>query len=275
FKFRGAYNMISRLSEKSQKTGVVAYSSGNHAQGVAAAAQILGIPATIVMPRDAPQTKIANTKFFGADVILYDRQRESRELIAGEIARSRNATIVPPYEHALIMAGQGTVGLEALSQMAQLNISPDVVLIPCGGGGLSAGISIAVKALCPSAEIYSVEPEGFNDTARSLAAGHRVSAPSGAHSFCDALLSPLPGEQTFAVNLKNLHGGLGVSDQEVAQAVQIAFLYLKLVVEPGGAVALAAALSQKLDLRDKVVLVICSGGNVDSDVFVKILQQSS
>ncbi len=271
FKFRGAYNMISRLSLKSRETGVVAYSSGNHAQGVAAAAQLLGIRAAIVMPKDAPITKIANTKSYGAEVILYDRQKENREVIATDLAKSRHATIIPPYEHPLIMAGQGTVGLEAITQAQLLGSLPDAVLIPCGGGGLTAGVSTAVRSLAPHAKIYSVEPEGFDDTAKSLLAGHRVSALSGARSFCDALLSPLPGEQTFAVNHENLEGGLIVSDTEVAAAVRAAFFHLKLVVEPGGAVALAAALNKKLDLKGKTALIICSGGNVDGDVFAQIL----
>lgn len=271
FKFRGAYNMISRLSAKARESGVVAYSSGNHAQGVAAAAQILGIRAAIVMPKDAPSTKIANTKSYGAEVILYDRQKENREVIAAELAKARHAAIVPPYEHPLIMAGQGTVGLEAMTQAELLGIVPDAVLIPCGGGGLTAGVSTAVRALAPHTKIYSVEPEGFDDTAKSLIAGHRVSALSGARSFCDALLSPLPGEQTFAINHKLLQSGLTVSDAEVAKAVKAAFFHLKLVAEPGGAVALAAALSKKLDLKGKTALVICSGGNVDGDVFAQIL----
>jgi len=275
FKFRGAYNMISRLSAKSRESGVVAYSSGNHAQGVAAAAQMLGIRATIVMPKDAPQTKIANTKSYGAEVILYDRQKENREVIAADLAKSRHATIVPPYEHPLIMAGQGTVGLEAITQAELLGSIPDAVLIPCGGGGLTAGVSTAVRTLAPHAQIYSVEPEGFDDTAKSLIAGHRVSALSGARSFCDALLSPLPGEQTFEVNQENLQSGLVVSDSEVTKAVKAAFFHLKLVVEPGGAVALAAALSKKLDLKGKTALIICSGGNVDGDIFAQILETST
>ncbi|MFQ5958129.1 MAG: threonine/serine dehydratase [Alphaproteobacteria bacterium] len=267
FKFRGAYNRISRLSEAERTRGVVAYSSGNHAQGVAAAAHAVGAPALIVMPEDAPAVKVDNTRAWGAEIEIYDRYSVSRENIARRIADERGATLVPPFDHPLIIAGQGTVGLELAAQATALGADLDAVLVPCGGGGLIAGCALALSQRAPGAAVYAVEPEGFDDTTRSLAAGSRQQARAGARSFCDALLAPTPGELTFAINRERLAGGLVVSDAEVAQAMRLAFLYLKLVVEPGGAVALAAVASGKLDCRGKTVAVVASGGNVDAKTF--------
>ncbi len=256
FKFRGAYNRLSQLSPEARRRGVVAFSSGNHAQGVACAAQLLGIPATIVMPRDAPAMKIAKTRAFGADVQLYDRYFEQREAIAERLVNERGATLIKPYDDPTVMAGQGTCGLEQ-------GLDLDTVLICCGGGGLAAGCALAVHDAWPAANIYAVEPEGFDDHARSLAAGTRVRNADGADSICDALLAPIPGELTFAVNRRHLTGGLAVGDAEVVAAVAYAYRELKLVVEPGGAVPLAAALAGRLDLRGRRVGLILSGGNVD------------
>ena len=268
FKLRGAYNTISQQGGQP----VVAFSSGNHAQGVAAAAKLLGVPATIVMPADAPAIKIANTRALGAEVRLYDRQREVREEIGAEIAERTGAALVKPYDDPRIIAGQGTAGLEAVQQLRALGSGVDAALLPCGGGGLIAGCSIALAAAFPGAAILAVEPEGFDDTARSLAAGERVPNDPGARSFCDALLAPMPGELTFPLQRRHLAGGLAVSDAEVARAMAAAFSHLKVVVEPGGAAALAAVLSGRFDARGRTVLVMLSGGNVDPWLFAEVLQ---
>ena len=271
FKFRGAYNRISRLDEAERKAGVVAFSSGNHAQGVALAAQMLGVPATIVMPTDAPEIKLANTRAYGADVVLYDREKENRADIARALAADKGAILVPSYDDPFIIAGQGTVGLELAGQAKEIGALLDAVIAPCGGGGLVSGCALALNHEISDTEIFIAEPEGFDDTARSLAAGTRLAIEPGARSFCDALLSPMPGELTFSINQKLLAGGLSVSDTQTAQAMKVAYQYLKLVVEPGGAVALAAAVSGAYDCRDKTVAVICSGGNVDADIFAQAI----
>ena len=275
FKFRGAYNRISRLDADQIKSGVVAFSSGNHAQGVAAAAHAFGAPAVIVMPSDAPAIKIANTRAWGAEVVLYDRYREDRDVVARDLAEQRGATLVPPFDHPLIIAGQGTVGLEIARQAEAADAELDAVLSPCGGGGLISGCALALAERAPGAEIYAVEPEGFDDTARSLASGSRQHSVEGAKTFCDALLAKTPGVLTFSINRKLLAGGLVVSDDEVAHAMGVALNYLKLVAEPGGATALAAALSRKFDCRGKTVAVIVSGGNVDPAVFAEALGRAA
>lgn len=275
FKFRGAYNRISRLKGREIKRGVVAFSSGNHAQGVAAAAHAVGAPATIVMPSDAPAIKVANTRAWGAEVVRYDRYRENREVVAHDLAEQRGATLVPPYDHPLIIAGQGTIGLEIAHQAEAAGAELDAVLSPCGGGGLISGCALALAERAPGAEIYAVEPEGFDDTARSLAAGSRQESIEGAKSFCDALLARTPGALTFSINRRYLAGGLAVSDDEVAQAMAAALIYFKLVAEPGGATALAAALTGKYDCRDKTVAVIVSGGNVDLALFAEAIGRRS
>ncbi|MGL5117353.1 MAG: threonine ammonia-lyase [Beijerinckiaceae bacterium] len=263
FKFRGAHNRLSQLTEAERKAGVVAYSSGNHAQAVAYAARSFGIAATIIMPRDAPALKIENTKGYGARVILYDRFGESREAIGVKVAAETNAIIVPPYDDPYVMAGQGTVGIEIAGQLAALGLSADVLLCCCGGGGLMAGVSTAMRELSPGTAIYAVEPERFDDTRRSLAAGTQVANEPGPMSICDAIVTPMPGKLTFPINLSLLSGGLAVSDAEAAEAVAFAARELKVTAEPGGAVALAAALSGKLDLAGKTVAVVLSGGNID------------
>jgi threonine dehydratase len=272
FKFRGAYNRLSRLSAAERAKGVVAYSSGNHAQGVADAARLLGIRAAIVMPGDAPAIKIANTRSLGAEVVFYDRYHEDRAAVAGAIAAERGATIIPPFDDPDIVAGQGTVGLELVEQLRELKVVPDRVLVPCGGGGLLAGSALAVKRGFPDAEIYAVEPEGFDDTGRSLAAGERVANAPGHQSACDALLAPMPGEITFAINRRLVAGGVTVSDPDAFRAMARAYAMLKVVVEPGGAVALAAALAGKVDCRGRTVAIVCSGGNVDPDVFAAAIR---
>jgi len=274
FKFRGAYNKLAQLTAEQLSRGVVAFSSGNHAQGVAAAAQLLGAPAIIVMPSDAPAIKVANTRGYGAEVIPYDRQREDREAIAQALVAERGMTLVPPFDDPAIIAGQGTVGLEIARQAAAHGVTLDLALTCCGGGGLTAGTAVALKALSPTTAVHAVEPADFDDTGRSLRAGQRVSNAPGRTSFCDALLSPMPGLLTFPLNQALLAGALSVTDDEVAAAMAFAFRTLKLVVEPGGAVALAAVLSGKLPVRGKSVAVILSGGNVDWRTYREALNRA-
>jgi threonine dehydratase len=271
FKFRGAYNKISQIPEEARERGVIAYSSGNHAQGVAAAAALLGVPATIVMPADAPAIKLDNTRGYGAEVVLYDRYRDVREEVAERIRAERQATLVRPYDDPDIIAGQGTCGLEIARQAAALGASLDAALVCCGGGGLIAGTATALAALSPGTEVYAVEPAGFDDTTRSLAAGKRLGNDPEARSFCDALLAPEPGELTFAINRRLLSGGLVVDDGEVAEAMAYAFHTLKLVVEPGGAVALAALLAGRIEAGGKTVAVVLSGANVDAATYARAI----
>ncbi len=271
FKFRGAWNFISRLNARDNSGGVVAYSSGNHAQGVAAAARMMGIPALIVMPEDAPAIKKRNTIALGAEIVTYDRFGENREEIGDAIASERSAQLVPPYEHPWIIAGQGTAGLELVEDLEELGETLDTMLVCTGGGGLTAGVALTVQAMVPDAKIYACEPEGFDDYGRSLAAGERVSNEPGAMSICDAIVTPTPGELTFSVNQPRLSGGLAVSEDEVRTAVRFAFETLKLVVEPGGAVALAALLAGKIDCTDKTVAATLSGGNADAEMMLDIL----
>lgn len=270
FKIRGAYNHLSQLTAQQAKNGVVAWSSGNHAQGVAAAGAMLDIDTIIVMPADAPKAKLANTKRLGGEVITYDRYTGDREAIARKIAAERGAAIVPSYDHEHIIAGQGTIGLELAEDATRLGLPPDQVLIPCGGGGLSSGCSVALKSRLPNVSVYAVEPAEFDDTARSFASGERVRIDDSARSICDALQTPMPGELTFAINRDLLSDVLTVSDDEVRSAMRFAFRNLKLVVEPGGAVALAAVLSGKLDTAGKTTAIVLSGGNVDVDLFAEI-----
>ncbi|MEK0085256.1 threonine ammonia-lyase [Benzoatithermus flavus] len=271
FKFRGAYNAISVL----RPPAVVAYSSGNHAQGVALAARLLGIPATIVMPDDAPRMKLEGTRALGAEVVTYDRWRESREAIGEAIAARTGAVLIRPYDDPLVIAGQGTLGLEMAEQAARRGAKLDAALVCSSGGGLVAGCAVALIHCLPGIAVYCVEPAGFDDHARSLAAGTRLANEPGAASFCDALLAPTPGEVTFPINRRLLQGGLVVTDAEVAEAIRLAFRHLKLVVEPGGAVALAAALSGKLDTQGRTIGVVLSGGNVDAALFARILAEAS
>jgi threonine dehydratase len=271
FKFRGAYNALSQLDANRRRAGVVAYSSGNHAQGVAAAAQLLGMPATIVMPADAPAIKVANTRFYGAEIVSYDRYRESREEIAQRIAGDRGAEILPPYDDARVIAGQGTIGLEIGEEAQRQGWAIDALIAPCSGGGLVTGCALGLSAAQAHAAVYAAEPAQLDDLGRSLAAGRRVANDPSARSICDALLAPTPGEITFALAQRLLAGSLAVSDDEVRRAMAVAFSAYKLVLEPGGAAALAAVLSGKLAIAGKTVAIIASGGNVDSAVFTAAL----
>ena len=271
FKFRGAFNKLSSIPPDARSGGVVAFSSGNHAQGVAAAARILNMRATIVMPADAPLSKRERTKAYGAEVVLYDRDREDREAIARDIAAKRDATLVPPYDDPMVIAGQGTVGREIAEDMTALGIAPDIVVAPVSGGGLIAGVATAVKARFPQAMLMSAEPEAFDDHARSLRAGKREAHSSNGRTICDALMASIPGEITFAINSRLLTKGLTASDAEVGTAVGFAFRELKLVVEPGGAVGLAALLAGRIDISGKNVVIVLSGGNVDEDLYAKLI----
>ena len=271
FKFRGAFNKLSSIPMESRGGGVVAFSSGNHAQGVAHAAQLLNMRATIVMPSDAPLSKRERTKAYGAEVVLYDRDREDREAIAADIAGKRGATLVQPYDNPHVIAGQGTVGKEIAEDLAALGIAPDIVIAPASGGGLVAGVATAIKARFPQAMVMSAEPEGFDDHARSLRAGRREPHHAEGRTICDALMASIPGEITFAINSRLLAQGLTATDAEVGAAVGFAFRELKLVVEPGGAVGLAALLAGRLDVKGKNVVIVLSGGNVDADLFARLI----
>jgi threonine dehydratase len=270
FKIRGAYNLLSQLTDAEASNGVVAWSSGNHAQGVAAASAMLGIQSTIVMPEDAPRSKIENTRRLGGEIVSYDRYTGDREMIARQIAATRRASLVPSYDHEHIIAGQGTVGLELADDALDSDFPPDQVLIPCGGGGLASGCSIALKSRFPGVSVIAVEPSEFDDTARSMQTGRREKIDANARSICDALQSPMPGELTFDINRNLLTEVLTVTDEEVRSAIRFAFRNLKLVVEPGGAVALAAVLSGKLETRAKTTAIVLSGGNIDIDLFAGI-----
>ena len=275
FKIRGAYNFLSQLTPEQARVGVVTFSSGNHAQGVAAAGAMLGIHTTIVMPEDAPRAKLENTRRLGGEVITYDRYTGDREAIAREIAAERGAVVVPSYDHDYIIAGQGTVGLEIARELGELGVTPDRVLVCCGGGGLVAGSATALAASFPGVRVHAVEPEQFDDTARSLVSGRRESVAADARSICDALQAHTPGKLTFAINHRLLARGLAVSDAEVRSAMRFAFRHLKLVVEPGGAVALAAVLAGKVETNGKTIVVVISGGNVDLDLYAEIQREES
>ena len=269
FKLRGATNTVMSLPDS--VTDVVAYSSGNHAQAVARAAAIRGMRAAIVMPEDAPAMKIEGTKAYGAEVITYDRYSESREEIGSAIAAERDAELIPPFEDARVIAGQGTIGLEIAAQCRDLGVVPDHVISCCGGGGLIAGVSLAVRHELPTAKIWAAEPADFDDTVRSLASGRIERVDPAARSICDAVVTPAPGEMTFAINRTTLSGGFGVDDDLVLRSMATAFRHLKLVVEPGGAVALAAALDGRLPAGANCVVAVASGGNVDAEMFRRAL----
>lgn len=267
FKFRGAYNRLSAMTEAERAGGVVAFSSGNHAQGVALAARMLGMRAAIVMPSDAPGVKVEATRGYGAEVIFYDRLTENREVIGGALAAERGATLVPSFDDPWIVAGQGTAGLEIGEDLASLGLTADVALVCCGGGGLAAGIGLGL----PEPEIVVVEPAGYDDIARSLAAGRILPVENPGATLCDALQTLVTCPLTFGLLQQRGARGVAVSEDEVRAAVRFAFAELKLVVEPGGAVALAAAMTGKVDLAGKVAAVTLSGGNVDPATFAAIL----
>ncbi|MBR0754516.1 threonine/serine dehydratase [Bradyrhizobium jicamae] len=271
FKFRGAFNKLASIPQDQRSGGVVAFSSGNHAQGVAAAAKILNMQATIVMPADSPLTKRERTASYGAEVVLYDRDRDDREAISNDIARKRGATLVRPYDDPFVIAGQGTAGREIAEDMTAMGLVPDIVVAPASGGGLIAGVATAVKTKFPLSQVIVAEPKGYDDHALSLRAGHREPHPVTSRTICDALMAMMPGELTFAINSKLLANGVQASDDEVGAAVAFAYRELKLVVEPGGAIGLAALLAGRIDAKGKNVVIVLSGGNVDADLFAKLV----
>ena len=274
FKIRGAYNRLVRLTEAERPRGVVAFSSGNHAQGVALAAQMMGVPAVIVMPSDAPAMKVEATRGYGAEVVLYDRFTESREAIAARIGEERGAVVVPSYDDFHVIAGQGTVGLEAAKQLAEAGASADVLICPASGGGLMAGIGLAFDALSPTTELFVAEPAGYDDHRLSLEAGERVAIEPPGPSLCDALLAPQPGAMTFPINMPLVSSGFAITDEEALAAIAFAFRRLKLVIEPGGAVALAAVLTGKAALNGRAAVVVASGGNVDEEIYGRALRHA-
>jgi threonine dehydratase len=271
FKYRGARAAVSALDEVTRAKGVIAFSSGNHAQGVACAAREMGAPAVIVMPSDAPALKIANTRAYGAEVILYDREREDRDAIGAALAEKRGLTLIKPFDDAEVIAGQGTCGLEIAEQAAEAGIGEADVLVCCGGGGLTSGISLALADRAPGLRVRPAEPEGFDDVARSLAAGAIQSNNRMTGSVCDAILTPAPGKLTFPILKAHCGPGLTVTDDEALHAMALAFLRLKIVLEPGGAVGLAAALFRAEGDGD--VIAVASGGNVDAGVFRSALER--
>ena len=271
FKLRGATNAALLLDPAARRAGVVTHSSGNHGQALACAAHMLGMPALVAMPADAPAIKVASTRRWGAEIHPFDRHGVDREALAAELAAARGATVIPPFDHPHVIAGQGTVALELIEDAAASGLALDSLAVCTGGGGLIAGCALAAEALAPQAEVWAVEPEGWDDTRRSLAAGHRVAADGAGDGFCDALLSRQPGAITFAINRPRLAGGVAVTRAEVLRAMRFAFDHLKLVVEPGGAVALAALLAGRLDSRGRTTGIVLSGGNVDPAVFAPAL----
>jgi len=267
FKLRGATNKISQLSKEQKLRGLVAYSSGNHAQAVAFASLQENISAKIIMPNNAPKIKIENTKKYKAEVVLYDPQKEIREEIGKEIAKKENRTLIKPYDDYDIIAGQGTAGYEIFQDLENLSVMPDIYLCCCGGGGLVAGTSTYLKYKYPNIKSFAVEPYGFDDTKVSLLNKKIISNKPGFNSICDAIITPQPGQLTFPINLKTLSGGIVVEDYEVKNSIKILAEHLKIVAEPGGAVAATAALTEKINLKNKTVVIMVSGGNIDLEMF--------
>ncbi|MDB5411676.1 MAG: pyridoxal-5-phosphate-dependent protein [Rubritepida sp.] len=271
FKLRGATNAALLLAASARAGGVVTHSSGNHGQAVAAACHGLGMPAMIAMPMDAPKVKVEATRAWGAEIHFFDRHTVDRDALAIELAAQRGAAVIPPFDHPDVIAGQGTAIMELLEDALAAGFKADQLAICTGGGGLLAGSALSAKALAPQAKIYAVEPEGWDDYGQSLRAGHRIAADGKGSGICDSLLSKQPGEITFAINAPRVTGGLMVTPVEVFAAMRFAFTHLKVIVEPGGAVALAAVLAGKLNTRDAVTGIILSGGNVDAGVFAQAM----
>jgi threonine dehydratase len=271
FKLRGALNRLLQLTDDERSRGVVAYSSGNHAQAVAYSASLLGMRSVIIMPKDAPALKIERTRAFGGEVVLYDRYTEDRVAIGGAIAQEHGLTIVPPFEDRHIVAGQGTLALEALTQALAMGYTPDTLLVCCGGGGLTAGCALAAEGVSPTTVVHPCEPAEFDDTARSLQLGHRVANEPGKRSICDAIVTEIPGEFTFSINQPRVGAGLTVTDDEVLAAIAFAVRELKLVVEPGGAAALAALLAGKIETQGRTTMVVVTGGNIDPAILARAI----
>ncbi len=274
FKFRGAYNLISQLSDEQRSKGVVAWSSGNHAQGVALASRMMGAHATIIMPADAPAVKTNNVKALGGEVITYDRRSENREEIGSRIAEERGASIAPPYDHPHTIEGQGTAALETFEDARTRGLALDAFIVCCGGGGLTSGCATILNDVSPQTEVWIAEPEGYDETWASIRDGEIRRADTSRPTLCDAIATPAPGSLTLPIMSRLVRGGVALTEAEVREAMIFAFQHLKLVVEPGGAVALAAVLSGKFAARNKVTALILSGGNVDASVFAAILDGS-
>jgi len=273
FKFRGGWSAVSGLPADVRARGVIAFSSGNHAQGVALAARLHGVPSVIIMPSDAPKIKIDNTRDYGAEVVLYDRANDDRDAIGGRLSSERGLTLIRPYDEPLVIAGQGTVGLEIAEQGLELGIDAAEVLVPCGGGGLTSGISLALAAKAPNYKVRTSEPERFDDVARSLAAGRIERNATTSGSICDAIVTPQPGNITFPIMVGLCGKGIAVTEEEALRAMVLAFNRLKVVVEPGGAVALAAALFHGNELESETVIAVASGGNVDPEIMASALSR--
>lgn len=273
FKFRGGWSAVSGLPADVRARGVIAFSSGNHAQGVALAALLHGVPAVIIMPSDAPKIKIDNTRDYGAEVVLYDRANDDRDAIGDRLSSERGLTLIRPYDEPLVIAGQGTVGLEIAEQGLELGIDAAEVLVPCGGGGLTSGISLALAAKAPNYKVRTSEPERFDDVARSLAAGKIQRNATTSGSICDAIITPQPGNITFPIMVGLCGKGIAVTEEEALRAMVLAFNRLKVVVEPGGAVALAAALFHGNELESETVIAVASGGNVDPEIMASALSR--
>lgn len=271
FKLRGATNAALLLDPAARRGGVATHSSGNHGQATACAAQMLGMPAVIAMPADAPAIKVEATRRWGAEIVVFDRHTTDRETLAARLATERGATAIPPFDHPHVIAGQGTLALELVEDAKAAGLTLDAMAVCTGGGGLIAGCALALEALAPEAEVWAVEPEGWDDTRRSLEAGRRIANDGSGSGLCDALLSRQPGALTFSINHPRLAGGIVVTEAEVLRAMRFAFEHLKVVAEPGGAVALAAVLAGRLEARGRVVGVVISGGNVDPAVFARAL----
>jgi threonine dehydratase len=271
FKFRGAYNCLSRLDRSTCPDGVVAYSTGNHGQAIATVGRMLDIPTTVVMPSNAPENKVEKARKAGARIVRYDRERQSREEVAAELAREGQYAVVPPGDHHHVIAGQATVAFEALERFGADAF--DAIVVPCGGGGLSAGTCLAVEAARSPAQVWAAEPSDFDDTRRSLVTGRRETNPAGRVSICDALLAPVPAELPFSINGSRLSGVLAADDAAVRRAMAFCFETFRVVVEPGGAVALAGLMTDPAasPLRGKRVLVVASGGNVDAALFASAI----
>jgi len=272
FKFRGGWSAVSMLSDEQLMNGVIAYSSGNHAQGVALAAKEHGAPAVIVMPSDAPKIKVNNTRALGAEVVLYDRANEDRDAIGQRIAKERNLTLIRPYDEPLVIAGQGTVGLEIAAQAAEAGVTEADVVVCCGGGGLTSGIALALVEDAPKMRVHPAEPAGFDDVTRSLAAGKILSNPSVSGSICDAIVTPQPGALTFPIMQAHCGAGVVVTDEDCLRAMGVAYERLKIVVEPGGAAALAAALFYPDQFEGDAIIAVTTGGNVDPATFIRALE---
>ncbi|MDB9808518.1 threonine/serine dehydratase [Yoonia sp.] len=272
FKFRGGWSAVSMLSDEQLMNGVIAYSSGNHAQGVALAAKEHGAPAVIVMPSDAPKIKVNNTRALGAEVVLYDRANEDRDAIGQRIAKERNLTLIRPYDEPLVIAGQGTVGLEIAAQAAEAGVTEADVVVCCGGGGLTSGIALALVEDAPKMRVHPAEPAGFDDVTRSLAAGTILSNPSVSRSICDAIVTPQPGALTFPIMQAHCGAGVVVTDEDCLRAMGLAYERLKIVVEPGGAAALAAALFYPDQFEGDAIIAVTTGGNVDPATFIRALE---